>query len=61
MSVHTFQVIISTVFLAEPRESVMRIMYLISILVVLETFSLIANNSLLGAVVQLAGVLKDDT
>ena len=50
-----------TDLLAEPRESVMSIMCSMSILVALETPSLMANSSASGAVVQPAGALEDDT
>ena len=51
----------STDLLAEPRESVMSIMRSMSILVALETPSLMANSSASGAVVLPAGALEDDT
>jgi len=51
----------STVFLTESRGSVIRIMCSISILVVLETSSLIANGSASEAVVLPAKALEDDT
>lgn len=50
----------STALLAKPRVSLTRIMCLMFILVVLETPSLITNNSASKAVVLLAGVFKDD-
>ena len=51
----------STDLLAEPRESVMSIMRSMSILVALETPSLMANSSASGAVIQLAGAFEDNT
>ena len=51
----------STDLLAEPRELVMSIMRSMSILVALETPSLMANSSASGAVVRPAGALEDDT
>ena len=51
----------STDLLAEPRESVMSIMHSMSILVALETPSLMANSSASEAVVQPAGAFEDDT
>ena len=50
-----------TDFLAEPRESVMSIMHSMSILVALETPSLMANSSASGIVVLLVGALEDNT
>jgi len=49
------------VHLAEPRESVMSIMYSMSILVALEIPSLMANSSALGAVVLPARAFEDNT
>ena len=49
-----------TIFLVKPRELVVRIIYLIFILVVLKTLSLIANNLVSGAVVLLVGVFEDN-
>ena len=51
----------STDLLVEPRESVMSIMCSISILVALETPSLMANSSVSGVVVLLARAFEDDT
>ena len=51
----------STDLLAEPRELVMSIMHSMSILVALETPSLIANSSASGAVVLPARALEDNT
>ena len=51
----------STDLLAEPRESVMSIMHSMSILVALETASLMANSSASGAVVLPAGAFEDNT
>ena len=51
----------STDLLAEPRESVISIICSMSILVALETPSLMANSSASGAVVLPAGALEDDT
>jgi len=51
----------STAFLAELRESVIKIIYSMSILVALAISSLITNNSASGAVVLLAGALEDNT
>ena len=50
----------STDLLAEPRESVMSIMRSMSILVALETPSLMANSSASEAVVRPAGAFEDD-
>jgi len=50
-----------TDLLAELRESVMSIMYSISILVALETPSLITNSSVSEVVVLPAGAFEDDT
>ena len=49
-----------TIFLVKSRELVIRIIYLIFILVVLKTLSLIANNLVSGAVVLLVGVFEDN-
>ena len=51
----------STDLLAEPRESVISIMCSMSILVALETPSLMANSSASVAVVRPAGAFEDDT
>ena len=51
----------STDLLAEPRESVMSIMCSMSVLVALETPSLMVNSSVSGAVVLPAGAFEDDT
>jgi len=50
-----------TDLLAESRESVMSIMHSMSILVTLETPSLMANSSASGAVVRPAGAFEDNT
>jgi len=50
-----------TDFLAEPRESVVSIMRSMSILVALETPSLMANSSASGIVVLLVRALEDNT
>jgi len=47
-------------FSIEPRKLVIRIMYLISIIVALTMFSLIANSSALRVVVRLAMALEND-
>jgi len=51
----------STDLLAEPKESLMRIMHSMSILVALETPSLMANSLALEAVVLPAGAFENDT
>ena len=51
----------STIFLAELRESVMRIICSISILVALETFSFIANSLASEVIILPARALKDNT
>jgi len=49
----------STAFLAEPGKSVIRIMYSMSILVVLAMFSLIVNSLASGVVIQPARALEN--
>ena len=49
-----------TAFLAEPGKSVIRIIYSMSILVVLAMFSLIVNNLVSGVVVQPARALENN-
>jgi len=51
----------STAHLADPSESVMRIIHSMATLVALAIPSLITNSSASGAVVLLAGALEDDT
>ena len=48
------------IFLAELRELVIRIMYSTSILIALAILSLMANNSVSEAIVQLAKALEDN-
>jgi len=50
----------STALLVKPRESVMRIICLISILVALEISSLMVNSSALRAVVLPARIFEDN-
>ena len=49
-----------TIFLTKLRRSVIRIIYLMSILVALEIFSFIANSSVSEAIIWLAKTLKDN-